>query len=416
MELRRVRNRHIQAVLATLVATVVVLYAAQPAQSEPPGLLLDEDRGGHPYVAGELLVTYEQGAPEAIRQAIPEQAGGEVEEKLVPPDAGTAPDVELVEFPEIKGRPSEEDREQALARRKDELAAKAAVSSVDYNYVRSYSFVPNDDRFRAQWGLRKPGFPDAWNDARGVGLRIGVIDSGISGHPDLEGKVVAQRDFAHNDARAEDNVGHGTLVSGVVAAATHNRLGIAGGCFQCKLLVAKDGEETATDAASIKGIYWSTNNGARAINISSGAYVKSGAYEDAVNYAWSRGVVVAASAGNEDASLPKYPAAYKNVISVSATDRFDRRAGFSNYGSTIDVAAPGVGILSTIPGGYAYADGTSFSAPHVAALAGLLRHQGLSAQEARARIQDTAKDLGPAGKDGFYGYGRINAAGAVAPR
>src|SRR4029453_1732283 len=109
-----------------------------------------------------------------------------------------------------------------------------------------------------------------------------------------------------------------------------------------------------------------------------------------------------------------YPAAYEHVISVAATDQSNRRARFSNYGTTVDVAAPGVAILSTVPGGrYGIRAGTSMASPHVAALAGLLAAQGLPASEIRRRIQRTAQDLGTGGKDKYYGWGLIDENKAV---
>ena len=121
-----------------------------------------------------------------------------------------------------------------------------------------------------------------------------------------------------------------------------------------------------------------------------------------------------AAAGNENTDRPSYPAAYKHVISVSATDQQNKRARFSNYGTTVDVAAPGVEILSTVPGGrYGGKAGTSMASPHVAALAGLLAAQDRSAPEIRSRIERTAKDIGAGGKDRIYGRGLIDANRAV---
>ena len=144
-----------------------------------------------------------------------------------------------------------------------------------------------------------------------------------------------------------------------------------------------------------------------------GARADSRILKHAVNYAWEHDAVVVAAAGNDNTSKPSYPAAYKNVISVAATNQADKKAYFSNFGK-IDVAAPGVEILSTVPGGgYAYEQGTSMASPHVAALAGLLASQGRSALEIRNRIQRTAYDLGAEGKDKYFGWGRIDASRAV---
>lgn len=119
--------------------------------------------------------------------------------------------------------------------------------------------------------------------------------------------------------------------------------------------------------------------------------------------------MVVAAAGNGNTDRPAYPAAYLNVIAVAATDRHDRRASFSNRGNWVDVAAPGVDIISTVPGGYDHRSGTSMAAPHVSVLAGLLASQGRSPKAIRDRILRTALDLGPAGHDPYYGKGRIRA-------
>lgn len=404
------------AMLAVLALMAVGTRAEGTTREGEP--VLDEDPGGRDYVAGELLATFGEGVGPGAKEEAAEAVGGNLELDLTP-DVPAAPATHLVSFDAIKARAQEtggsDQRERALAAEKRALDARPGVVSVDYNYVRTRDLRPNDPRFGGQWGLAKTGFPSAWDRSKGLYLKVGVIDSGVdTSHPDLAGKVADQRDFAQGDVRAQDTVGHGTAVSGVVAAGTNNASGVAGACFRCRLLVAKDGGQRPVDSWSIKGIYWAAANGAKAINISSGGYARSEAYEAAVDYAVSRGAVVVASAGNDATDQPRYPAAYDNALSVVATNRGDARASFSNYGPTVDLAAPGVDVLSTrLGGGYSYASGTSFAAPHVAALAGLVRHQGLTAQQARAAIEDSAADLGAPGRDSVYGNGRIRAGAAV---
>jgi thermitase len=123
--------------------------------------------------------------------------------------------------------------------------------------------------------------------------------------------------------------------------------------------------------------------------------------------------VVVAAAGNKDTNDPTYPAASPGVIAVAATNKDDKRASFSNYGNWVDVAAPGVKILSTIPRGYASWSGTSMATPHVSALAALLASQGRSRENIEDRITSTTVDLGPNGRDPYYGAGRISADRAV---
>ena len=205
-------------------------------------------------------------------------------------------------------------------------------------------------------------------------------------------------------------------MAGTIGAVTDNGVGVAAVCPSCRLLVAKSGSARVLfDTDIVQGIYWSVDNRAKAINLSLGARADSRILKHAVNYAWAHNVVVVAAAGNENSSEPNYPAGYKNVISVAATNQADKKATFSNFGK-IDVAAPGVDIYSTVPGGdYGYKQGTSMASPHVAALAGLLASQGRSALEIRNRIQRTAVDLGAEGKDKYYGWGRIDADRAVSP-
>lgn len=380
--------------------------------------LLDETDNGTAYVAGELIVTYKEGVSEDatpdVTENLPVQAQAKVADDLPLVDA------QLIELPGLEDEPSEKEREESLERTKAKIASDPAVEAVDFNYVRQFSYTPNDPRFGDQYGLRQIEAPRAWDRTRGKAtVRIGVVDSGIrASHPDLNGKLVAQYDFGNGDAVAEDMVGHGTHVSGVAAAETGNRAGVAGACPNCKLLMAKvdDRSGTIDSAAVIKGINWAADRGAKVINLSLGAPGYVAAEARAVSYAQSRGAVVVAAAGNENSNVRSYPAAYRGVLAVAATTRAGTRANFSNKGDWIDVAAPGVGILSTAPRGYSPLSGTSFSSPYVAGVAGLLASQGRSPLAISQRITGTATDLGPNGRDPYYGAGRLDAAAAVGIR
>jgi thermitase len=375
---------------------------------------VDKDPRGAPYAAGELLVTYESQTSEQDVDEAVEDSDARVEEEL------PAPDAQLLSFPEAQDETTEAAREKELEEAREILERDPDVKYVDYNYLRLPAYAPNDPWFVGglQWDLDKIGTRGAWDTVLGKGAKVAVVDSGIvPDHPDLKGKIAAQKDTVNNDNVAEDDlVGHGTHVAGTVAAATNNGEGVAAVCPSCKLLVAKSGDHRGFwDSDVVQGIYWSVDNGAKAINLSLGFGAKSRILEHSVNYAWQQGVVVVAAAGNDNTDRPSYPAAYGGVISVAATDQADKKASFSNSGK-IDVAAPGVGILSTVPGGYEAWDGTSMASPHVAALAGLLAAQGRTAPEIRRRIERTAVDLGAAGKDKYYGWGRIDAQRAVIRR
>lgn len=402
-------RKHIAALTLAAVSALALLAAVPVAWGETSKAAVDKGPAGAPYAAGELLVSLEPGAGGEEVKGLIQATNAEKKDTL------TDVDTVLISFPEIKNNRAQQAREEALEQIRKELEENPAVESADYNYLLQFDYVPNDRLFKRQWGLKKPGYPAAWNKTLGRGVKVGVVDSGITArHPDLRGKIAAQRDFVNGDSAADDQVGHGTHVSGIVAANTDNRRGVAGGCPSCRLLVAKVGDRRgvyASDAA--RGINWSVNRGARVVNLSFGSSGNTLAIERAVNRAWRRGAVVVAAAGNEDTSRRSYPAAYGRAIAVAATTGGDRRAGFSNYGRWVDVAAPGTNIFSTVPGGYRRYSGTSMASPNAAALAGLLASQGLNKKQIRGRMQGTARDLGRRGRDIYYGHGRIDAGRAV---
>ena len=408
-------RRHAYAALlvffAASVAAVLLLAtsAARGQSEEPGGPEVHNEVGGGPHVANRLIVTYEDTAGETTEDATARAADVQVREDL------EQADLEIVNVPQAAAAASETAAEDALKDAKRELEGQPAVAAVDYDYVRSYvGRASTDPYYDQQYNLTQTGFNRAWQIERGDGALLGIVDSGISqSHPDLRGKIALQRDFFGGDGTAEDRVGHGTAVAGVAAAVTNNGVGIAGACPACKLLVAKDGDEFPVDSATIRGIYWAVDNGVDAVNISSGSPEASTAYERAVNYARNHGALVVAAAGNEGANRRQYPAAYRAAVGGSATNRKGTFAPFSNRGGWVDLAAPGVGIRATVPGGYATVDGTSFSAPETTALAGLLSARGLTDDGARSRMQQTATDLGASGDDPLYGHGRIDAAAAV---
>lgn len=274
--------------------------------------------------------------------------------------------------------------------------------------------IPNDTYWSSQWSLPQIQAPDAWEINTGsTSVVIAVIDTGVDlAHPDLDDKIVPGHDFVNDDDDPQDDFGHGTHVSGIAAAETNNGLGVAGISWGARIMPVKvlDYSGTGTYYDVADGIVWAADQGAHILNMSLGGPQPSSVLEDAVNYAWDKGAVLVAAAGNDGTNWPIYPAAYQNVIAVAATDRNDQPAYFSNYGHYIGVAAPGVDILSTFPGGYLSWQGTSMASPHVAGLAALVFSVDESQTNAavRQRIEETADDLGSPGWDEYYGYGRIN--------
>lgn len=204
------------------------------------------------------------------------------------------------------------------------------------------------------YGVSMVNAPAAWPRTRGAGVRVAVLDTGITMyHPD-RGNVVASVSFATDSSTGdilpvEDFHGHGTHTSGTVAAADNN-IGVVGVAPDAGLLIAKilDNTGSGQDSWLISGIQWAVSNNAKVISMSLGGYDYSSALDTACSNARAAGVILVAAAGNDDVNTPSYPAAYSSVISVAAVDQSKTKASFSNYGSTIDIAAPGVSVYSTV--------------------------------------------------------------------
>src|SRR3990167_8902230 len=214
----------------------------------------------------------------------------------------------------------------------------------------------NDPYLPNQWGLSKIRASDsgesAWNYSHGnPDVLLAVVDTGMDqNHADLIGKIAKNKNCS-NSSTVDDRYGHGTHVAGIAAAATNNSKGVAGIGYNVRLLNAKGLGDSGSGYYSwiANCIIWSADNGASVINMSLGGSSSSQTLADSVNYAWNKGVVVVAAAGNSGSSSPSYPAYYANSVAVAATDENDQKAGWSNYGSWVDLAAPGVSIYSTAP-------------------------------------------------------------------
>jgi thermitase len=200
-----------------------------------------------------------------------------------------------------------------------------------------------------------------------------VLDTGIdAGQKDLTGKVIDRVSFLENE-NLEKEHGHGTFIAGIIAAA--NNSDAAGLAYNCSLMDVQVADaEGISDAGKVaRGIIWAADHGAQVINVSIVISKPYSPLKDAVDYAWEKGCVIVAAAGNNNSTDPVYPAAYPNVIAVAATDKSDQLAGWSNRGDWVDVAAPGVEIYSSLPDNcYCYKSGSSFSTALVSAEAALL--------------------------------------------
>lgn len=276
--------------------------------------------------------------------------------------------------------------------------------------------TPNDSFYaRYQWNLPAIHTEAGWTLSRGKQtVPVAIIDSGVDlTHPDLIRRLGPGYNVLADDRSPNDENGHGTHVAGIIASQPNNDEGVAGITWFNPIMAVKalnaDGYGTSIDVA--KGIRWAVDHGAKVINLSLGNYQPSSVLEEAIRYADAHDVVLVAASGNDSTSQPSFPAAYPEVISVGAVDPDLSYALYSNYGEYIDVVAPGTNIASTFAGHqYAALSGTSMAAPHVAALAALIRsvNPRLSNDEVRSIILESADDLGERGKDPYYGYGLIN--------
>ena len=292
------------------------------------------------------------------------------------------------------------------------------------------TIYPNDARYSEQWALEKIGAPYAWTMSRGANVLVAVIDSGADlDHPDLAGKLRTDidYDFVNNDEVAMDDANHGTHVAGIIAAATDNTIGVAGLGWETTVVPYKVLADTGTGSLSniVAAIDRAVSDGAKIINMSLGSDPGMNpcsdypSLYDALENAYDHGVLVVVAAGNDatDASSV-IPANCPYVLTVSATDTNDDLADFSNYGSVIDVSAPGTSILSTlwVSGGtyhtYGWMSGTSMATPYVSALAALVyaRHPDYTPDQVASAILDRAVDLG---NPNSFGCGRIDAREAV---
>ncbi|MFO0980335.1 MAG: S8 family peptidase [Planctomycetota bacterium] len=320
--------------------------------------------------------------------------------------------------------------------------------------------TPNDTFFFPyQWnfydyGMLSNGVPSnngvqmvtATNTSTGSGIKVAIVDTGVAYEtygsfvqaPDLAGQsFVSPKNFVSGTTHANDDNGHGTHVCGTIAQRTNNNTGCAGIAYNCTVIPVKvldsSGSGTLTNVAN--GINYAADSGAKVINLSLGASSGSSTLQAAVDYAWSKGCVLCAATGNSGGNSIGYPARYTNCMAVGAT-RFDGgRASYSQWGTGIDVVAPGGytaldqnhdgygdGILQQTfappnYGSFAYYffQGTSMATPHATAVAALVfaSHPGYTNAQVRTAIESTCKDLGTAGYDTKFGWGLINAARAV---
>jgi thermitase len=424
----------------------------KPTSSQPKDGSSQPDEESTP---GEILVKFKDNPSAQAKTDVHEEKGGQPKETI--PKIG----VDLVEVSEgqedKKVAEYESDSRVEFAEKngvweaidteaegtepqktKKKKAKKSEAKEAEADGAEAQA-LPNDPRVGQQYPFDNTGqtggtndadidAKEAWDKTRGSStVRIAVLDTGIDqNHEDLASKIVLQRDFTGSASGVEDMQGHGTHVAGTAAAISNNGKGVAGTCQECSLMNGKvlgDNGNGSFDGIA-NGIVWAADNGAKVINMSLGSTTGTQTVENAVNYAWNRGAVVVAAAGNHGASTPFYPAFYGNAIAVANTDHNDAKNSSSGHGNWVNVAAPGTNILSTatnhssglFPGGpgYGILTGTSMATPHVAGLGGLIwSNNGQCTTNTCVRQTIESKTDPISGTGTYWIKGRVNAQKAV---
>ncbi len=318
----------------------------------------------------------------------------------------------------------EGDKQLLSALKKSKLSKETEY--IEPNYIYKGFEVPNDPEYSQQWNLRSINVESAWDETKGSGTTVAVIDTGISPVPDLKDtNFVKGYDFVNDLVEAYDDSGHGTHVAGTIAQSTNNNYGVAGIAYEASLMPLKvlsaEGGGTVADIA--EAIRFAADNGADVINMSLGGPGESKLMEEAIDYAHQKGVFLVAAAGNSNDNAASYPARYPHVIGVSAIDSAGAKAPYSNFGAGVDISAPGgsqVGLIlqETIDpetGGPVFAgfQGTSMAAPHVAGAAALVKASGIKEPDEILRVLKQSARVIQQDPLNHFGAGHLDAAAAV---
>lgn len=283
----------------------------------------------------------------------------------------------------------------------------------------------NDPDLNEQWFIYHTKAYEAWNILNQKReIKVAVVDTGVDyNHPDLKNRVLKDLgyNFVDNSKDTMDDNWHGTHVSGIIAAEGGNKVGIAGiaGFADVKIIPVKVMDENGEGSSKIiaKGIRYAADVNADVINFSIGFNVKDDYIADAIKYARDKGAFVVASSGNDNLNCDNSsPAGDEGAYTVSSISKNDEKSSFSNFGQSVEIAAPGEEILSTVPGGgYEYENGTSMAAPIIAGTAALIKAENpnLSPEQIETILNKTALDIEQKGKDEVTGYGLVNAYDAV---
>lgn len=357
------------------------------------------DRKFHPHAKNELIIKFIDGTSQEDMNALHKK------EKCTIMDS-----YDELGFYRITSK-------RKMRRMLKQYSKSKLIEYAEPNHVYKAFYTPNDPYYPGyQYGPQKVAAPAAWDITQSsANIKIAIIDTGVQpNHPELAGKLLPGYDYVDWDPNTSDGNGHGTHVAGIAAAATNNGVGIAGMAPFASIIPIRSLDNYGNGLLSsvANGIVYAANNGAHVVNLSLGSPTNDSFLQAAVQYAWDRGAVVIAAAGNDNTSTPFYPAYLPGVVAVASTNSSDVKSAFSNYGTWVDVAAPGDQILSTYVGtSYAYLSGTSMAAPHVSGLAALLASQGRSNTNIRDCIVFTCDPIPGTGT--YWTQGRINALRAV---
>jgi serine protease len=425
------------------------LLADSPRAADAPPLLVDAPRARHarssPYVPGHIVVKFAADVSATAMSAMAADVGGTRLRRL------HHADFVYVDIPESS------DPVAAAAR----MGAKPGVVYAEPDGRVFAMFRPNDPFYQYQWNFQQIDMERTWDVNPGAksSIVVAVIDSGVAytsegafaQAPDLDGLTfVHPFDFIWDDEEPFDLDGHGTHVTGTIAQATNNGVGVSGMAFNVSIMPIKGivtdwdealGAPFPYGASTIaRAIRYAADNGARIINLSIGGFSPNSATRDALVYAVDKGAFVACAAGNEseDGNPPIYPAAYApeldGVMAVAAVDYGRNRAPYSNVNDYVEIAAPGGDLEEDLNDDdfgdgivqqtldldavaarifnrfvYSFQQGTSMATAHVSGLAALLMDQGITTPAAvEHAIRAFATDLGPPGRDNETGYGLIN--------
>jgi subtilisin len=400
-------TRAIALQLSVAVVTLALIAGCGGGGGPEPGSPCDSGLAPIETTAGgqaRVIIGFKE-APGNSEQALVRRVGGKVKRTyhLIPAMAGTIP---AAAIDGLRQNPNvayvEGDAEELLL--EDNLVW--GVDRIDAEIV---------------WGGIENAVDAPGSAPTGAKVKVGVIDTGIDyNHPDLDKNYAGGCDIWNGDDDPMDDNGHGTMCAGIIAAEDNN-LGVVGVAPDTRVYAIKafGPDATGRTSTTIAGIEWCVDNGMDIASMSFGGPHRE-AREAACQAAHDAGVLLVAAAGNSGkvqggGQNVLTPAAYETVIAVAAIDPLDRRAPFSSTGPEVELAAPGVVILApTTGGGYDQWAGTSCACPHVSGVAALLMEQGMtSADDIRARLQSTARDLGDPGRDKWYGYGLVDAAAAL---